>query len=106
MRETDRHAVLAALKNVDFPAGKDELVRAAEAAKAPEPAVRALRAIPPVEYANREEVARSLPDNPAADRGLSAAQRAEQARERNRRRGLSQLDREVPKPVVEEELER
>jgi nucleotide-binding universal stress UspA family protein len=69
-------------------------------------AVRALRAIPPVEYANREEVARSLPDNPAADRGLSAAQRTEQARERNRRRGLSQLDREVPKPIVEEELER
>jgi hypothetical protein len=51
-------------------------------------------------------VARSLPDNPAADRGRSAAQRAEQARERNRMRGLSQLDREVPKPVVEEELER
>ncbi len=43
MRETDRHAVLAALKNVDFPAGKDKLVRAAEAAKTPEPAVRALR---------------------------------------------------------------
>jgi Protein of unknown function (DUF2795) len=81
--------------------GKDELVQAAEAAKAPEPAVRALRAIPPVEYANREEVARSLPDNPAADRGLSAAERAEQAREWNRRRGLSRLDREVPKPVVE-----
>jgi hypothetical protein len=47
-----------------------------------------------------------LPDNPVADRGLSAAQRAEQARERNRMRRLSQLDREVPKPVVEEELER
>jgi hypothetical protein len=67
---------------------------------------RALRAIPPLEYANREEVARSLPENPVADRGLSAAQRAEQARERNRMRRLSQLDREVPKPVMEEELER
>jgi hypothetical protein len=68
--------------------------------------VRALPAIPPLEYANREEVARSSPGNPAADRGLSAAQRAEQTGERNRMRGLSQLDREVPKPVVEEELER
>lgn len=105
MGETDRHAVLAALRNVDFPAGKDELVQVAEARR-PQSLPCALRAIPPVEYANREEVARSLPDNPAADRGLSAAERAEQARKRNRRRGLSQLDREVPKPVVEKEPER
>ena len=43
-----------ALRDVDFPAGKDELIRAAQAAGAPGEVIRALRAIPPEEYANRE----------------------------------------------------
>jgi Protein of unknown function (DUF2795) len=42
-----------ALRDVDFPAGKDELIRAAQASGAPGEAIRALRAIPPEEYANR-----------------------------------------------------
>jgi hypothetical protein len=96
-----------ALRDVDFPAGKQELLQAAEANGAPDEVIAALRAIPPDEYANRDEVARSIPEDPAAELGLSPAQRAEQARERRRHGGqhLSQYLREVPKPPVEEELE-
>lgn len=104
MAETERRDVLAVLKDVDFPADKQDLVRAAQAAGAPEPVVAALRAIPPVEYANRDEVARSVPTRPDGD--YSEAQRAEQARERNRHRNLSQYQREVPKPTVQDELDR
>ncbi|MCW2601489.1 MAG: hypothetical protein JWM02_3318 [Frankiales bacterium] len=51
--------VLAFLGDVDFPASRDEIVLAAQEAEAP-PAVRkALRAMPPVDYQNKAEVARS-----------------------------------------------
>jgi hypothetical protein len=97
-----------ALRDVDFPAGKQELLQAAEANGAPDELIAALRAIPPDEYANRDEVARSIPEDPARELSLSPAQRAEQARERRRHGGqhLSQYLREVPKPPVEEELEK
>ena len=103
----DAHQLKMALRDVDYPAGKEELIRAAEAAGAPEEVMRALRAIPPEVYRNREEVARSIPDNPAEELGVTPAQRAEQARERRRHGGeqLSQYLREVPKPPVEEELD-
>jgi hypothetical protein len=96
-----------ALRDVDFPAGKDELIRAAQAAGAPGEVIRALRAIPPEEYANREEVARSVPKDPAEELQPSPAQQAAQARERRRHGGqhLSQYLREVPKPAVEDELD-
>lgn len=69
--------------------------------------IRALRAIPPEEYANREEVARSVPTDPAEELQPSPAQRAAQARERRHHGGqhLSQYLREVPKPAVEDELD-
>jgi Protein of unknown function (DUF2795) len=50
-----------------FQDGKDELIRAARAAGAPGEVIRALRAIPPEEYVNREEVARSMPKDPAEE---------------------------------------
>ena len=92
---------------MDFPAGKDELVRAAHAAGEPGEVIQALRAIPPEECANREEVARSVPKDPAGELHPSPAQRAAQARERRHRGGqhLSQYQREVPKPAVEDELD-
>ena len=93
-----------ALRDVDFPAGKDELIKAAQAAGE---VIRALRAMPPEEYANREEVARSVPKDPAEELRPSPAQRAAQARERRHHGGqhLSQYLREVPKPAVEDELD-
>jgi uncharacterized protein DUF2795 len=42
--------VVRYLSDVDYPAGKEQLVAAAERAGAPEAVVRRLRAIPPVEY--------------------------------------------------------
>ena len=105
MARANLEDVLGALRSVDFPAAKDDLIRAAQAAGASADAVKALRAIPPVEYANREEVARSVPADPAAGRAVSPAQRAEQAR-LGGKPGLSERLREVPKPPVEEELDR
>ena len=51
--------VVQYLVTVDFPATKDELVRDAERNRAPEDVLKALRAMPPVEYANKAEVQRS-----------------------------------------------
>ena len=103
----DAHQLKMALRDVDYSAGKEELIRAAEAAGTPEDVMRALRAIPPEVYRNRAEVARSIPADPAEELEVTPAQRAEQARERRRHGGehLSQYLREVPKPPVEEELD-
>lgn len=98
MSSTSVRDVLNALQDVDFPAGKEELVQAAENAGAPEEVVKALRAIPPDEYGNRDEVARPVRVGPASDLDLSAAQRAEQARHGGRP-GQSQHLRDVPQAV-------
>ena len=52
------------LTNVDFPAHRDELVAAAEAEGAPEDVVKALRAMPPVDHASKDEVRRSAHTEP------------------------------------------
>jgi Protein of unknown function (DUF2795) len=103
MAHTTVKEVLDALGEVDFPAGKDQLLAAARAAGASEEVQKALRGIPPDEYANRDEVARSVRLDPDYDLGYDAAQKAEQAR-LGGRPGLSQHLREVPKPPVEDEL--
>jgi hypothetical protein len=72
--------VLRSLVDVDYPAGKEVLLAAAEEAGAPEAVIRRLRAIPPVEYRNRAEVMRSVSVDPGA--GRSASRAAEQARTR------------------------
>ncbi|MEV8045518.1 DUF2795 domain-containing protein [Streptomyces griseoluteus] len=105
MAHTSVPEVLEAIKDVDFPADRDELVEAARSAGASEEVVKALRGMPPEQYANREEVARSVRVDPASDLGLTAAQRAEQARAGGKP-GLSQHLREEPKTPIEEELDR
>jgi hypothetical protein len=102
---TSARDVVEAVKDVDFPAGKDQLVEAARKAGASAEVVAALRGIPPEQYANREEVARSVRVDPDSDLGTSASQRARQARAGGRP-GQSQHLREVPKTPVEEEMER
>lgn len=52
------------LTTVDFPAHRDDLVRAAEGEGAPEDVVKALRAMPPVVYENKDEVRRSAHTEP------------------------------------------
>ncbi|MFE5405903.1 DUF2795 domain-containing protein [Streptomyces sp. NPDC056580] len=101
---TSARDVVEAIKDVDFPAGKDSLIEAASRSGAPPDVVKALRGIPAEQYANPEEVARSVRVDPASDLGLSPAQRAEQAREGGRP-GQSQHLRDVPKPPIEEELD-
>lgn len=75
--------VLRYLSSLDYPAGKDDVVRQAEQEGAPPDVLRALRALPPVEYANGTEVARSARIDAAPE--LGPAQRAAQAREQHTR---------------------
>ncbi len=51
--------VLPHLGEIDFPAEKDAIIEGAVRAGAPDEVVHALRALPPVEYGNKQEVARS-----------------------------------------------
>jgi Protein of unknown function (DUF2795) len=104
MAHTSVPEVLGALKDVDFPADNDRLVTAARAAGASEEVVKALRGIPPEQYTSREDVARSVRVDPDSDPGLTATQRAEQAREGGKP-GLSQHLRDAPKTPIQEELE-
>ena len=69
-----RDEVYAHLDDVDFPADKDRIVETAERAGAPEDVVRALRAMPPVEYASRTEVLQSARTTEPRDPTRAAAQ--------------------------------
>ncbi len=100
---TSARDVVEAVKDVDFP-GQGHADRRGEPEGRAAGRRRALRGIPAEQYANREEVARSVRVDPDSDLGLSPAQRAEQAR-KGGRPGQSQHFREVPKPPVEEELD-
>lgn len=102
---TNVQEVLGALGTAHFPASKEELVDAARSAGAPGEVVKALRGMPPEEYANKEEVARSVRVDPDSDLRHSRAQQAEQAR-RGGRPGQSQHLRDAAKPPVEDELDR
>ncbi|TWH69529.1 DUF2795 domain-containing protein [Micromonospora olivasterospora] len=68
--------VLRYLSGLDYPAGKADVLREAEREGAPPDVLKALRALPPVDYANGNEVARSA--------GIEAAPRS--ARRSARRR--------------------
>jgi hypothetical protein len=56
---TSAEQVVEYLNDVDLPAHRADLVRAAEQAGAPDHVVRALRAMPPEEYGSKAEVMRS-----------------------------------------------
>jgi hypothetical protein len=105
MADTTVQEVLDALVQVDFPAGKDDLLSAAEAAGASGEVLKAIRGIPPDEYANRDEVARSVRVDTASDLGYTASQKAEQGR-LGGRPGLSEHFQETPRTPIEEEVSR
>lgn len=65
----------AALDDADYPAHKDDLVRRAEASNASEAAQKALRSLPPVDYASFDEVVRSV--SPDVGSGPTEAQRSD-----------------------------
>lgn len=54
------------LVDVDYPASKDQLLEAARSRGGDDEALRALRAMPPVDYGSAEEVLRSLDVDPSA----------------------------------------
>jgi hypothetical protein len=68
------------LEAVDFPADRDEIVAEAERAGAPSTVLRALRAMPPVSYDNRNEVLKSAGTELAPE--VTAAERAIKARDK------------------------
>lgn len=100
---TDARQILDTLEDVDYPAGKDELLAAAERGGASEEVLTALRGIPAEQYANRDEVAHSVRTEPDSDLGHSPGQRDEQAR-KGGKHGLSQHLRDAEKPPIEREL--
>jgi hypothetical protein len=72
--------VLPYLETLDFPAGKEEILREAARLGAPEKVLRALRALPPLDYRNRDEVLRSSGTDAAPEVG--DAEKAANARDR------------------------
>lgn len=98
MVRTDADRVQRALSELRFPADKESLVRHAIDVGTDRETIRALKAIPPAEYANLAEVVQSV----WLDDGRSAAERAAQHRERARPR-VTERERPVPvNPIVEE----
>jgi hypothetical protein len=91
--------VVEYLKNLDFPAHRDELVREAEREGAPEDVIKALRAMPPEEYANKDEVMRSAHTPIAQDEDPSV--KAAQAHDKKHQR-IAQPERDVTPPLEDE----
>jgi hypothetical protein len=99
MVATDTNRLRRALTEADFPAEKTELVRYAAESGADEDTVRALRAIPPVSYANLTEVLQSVSLEPDRDPADRAAQRRTHTA-----RGLAEQEKDVPVHPIAEEL--
>ncbi|MBF6354179.1 DUF2795 domain-containing protein [Nocardia higoensis] len=98
MATTDADRLHRALKEFHFPAAKEELVQHAIDAGSDRDTIRALRAIPPAEYANLAEVIQSV----SLDDGRSAAERAAQHRQK-RHPTVTERERPVPvNPIVQE----
>jgi len=91
-----------ALGDVDYPAEKDRLVDQALANGADEQTVRALRAIPPVEYRSLSEMLSSVPLRDEED--LVPLSQQAQARRTHTKPGLAESAKEVssPNPIIEE----
>ncbi|MFB9236510.1 DUF2795 domain-containing protein [Plantactinospora siamensis] len=75
--------VIDYLSAMDYPAAKEDILREAERAGAPPEVLRALRALPPVDYANTNQVVRSARTDTAPEVG--PAERAAKARDRHQR---------------------
>ncbi|MBA8825740.1 hypothetical protein FHX42_003106 [Saccharopolyspora lacisalsi] len=99
---TDRHALEESLLEVDFPAGKEDLVEHARNNGADESTIHALRAMPPAEYANLTEVERSVWLDKGAEEGQSDSEKAQQDRQ-DTGSGLAEHQTRTPNnPIVEE----
>lgn len=97
---TTREKLHDCLNDVDYPADKDHLVRAAVENGCDEETVRALRAIPPETYMNFSQVLASVP---LAEDRLSEAQKGAAHRVHTHPR-LADSAKEVPPNPIAEEL--
>ena len=86
--------VLRYLNAVDFPADKADIVREAQRQGAPEDVLKALRAMPPVEYRSKDEVAQSAATDVAPE--LTPAEKAAKARDRQHQRIAEHLRPPAP----------
>lgn len=99
---TDRQSVKQALSSADFPAGKEALVEHAQRHSADESVLRALRAMPPVQYANVGEVLQSVTMDKGTTEGQSDSDKAQEQRH-NDNSGLAEHQTQTPSnPIVEE----
>ncbi|WP_019808372.1 DUF2795 domain-containing protein [Saccharomonospora halophila] len=88
-----------ALSGADFPTDRDELVRQAERSEADSETIRALRAIPPTDYADLTEVERSV----SFEQPQPAGEEARRRHTRHDKAGVAGSEQEVPQhPMVEE----
>ncbi len=91
------------LTDIDYPATKEALLAEAERRGGDDDALRALRALPPVDYGNEAEVMRSIDVDPAEDRGGTKGDQNRRARE-NTSRGRADHLTDVEPPPIEREL--
>ena len=82
------------LETVDFPADREAVVREAGAQGAPDIVLKALRAMPPDTYRNREEVLSSAGTDLAPE--LSARDKAEKALDKKHQRVAEPLRTSTP----------
>jgi hypothetical protein len=86
-----------ALDDIDFPAGKDDIVAHAQRRTDHADVVRLLKALPPGTYDNLVEVRRSVRVDPAADEGQTTSEKVDQVRSRHSRQIAEHLrDRDQP----------
>jgi Protein of unknown function (DUF2795) len=86
--------VLRYLNAVDFPASKQEIIREAQRERAPKDVLTALRAMPPVDYRNKAEVAASAATEIAPE--LTPAEKAVKARDHRHQRIAEHLRQPSP----------
>ncbi len=99
MALTDPDRLRDWLDGVNYPAGKDDLLRQAENNRAPEDVVSALRAMPPVEYENRSQVIASVDVRDEQSDSEKANERRHHTHS-----GLAEQETETPDNPISEEL--
>lgn len=97
---TDQHRLAEALREADYPATKQQLVDHAEAGQADQGTVQALRSMPPVSYANFEEVLAAVPTPSTGGAGKPDAGKA--APHRQPRKGGVAEQAAPENPIVAE----
>src|SRR5699024_9238496 len=99
---TDRQSVEQALSSADFPADQAALVEHAQRHSSDAEVLRALRALPPVQYANVGEVLSSVTMDKGTSEGQSDSDKAQEQRH-NDNSGLAEHHTEThSNPIVEE----